>query len=171
MNATSVPDFTTSRMQVVHWSGPLSNRLTRATVLSAMPSLLTDDVTRDLPPSFALTGDLDAWVAARSAESDVYLIYANDRLIGLLVLFVATKPADHAVVHLGYLFTQSAWGQGYATELLQGLIATATPPITFIAGVAAQNPASMHVLRKTGFRQLPRQAGDEMLSFSRVIAG
>ncbi|MCG3267512.1 GNAT family N-acetyltransferase [Yoonia sp. I 8.24] len=159
-------DFRTTRLKVTHWGETLADPIARATLLLNLPGLLTDEVTRDLPPSYVLTEDAAAWVAARQHESDVYLISEQDQLVGLLILFVDTQSA---AIHIGYLFAQSAWGQGYATELLLGLIAAAPPPTTFLAGVATTNPASAHVLRKAGFRLEAEQKEQGMLTFSRKV--
>lgn len=59
---------------------------------------------------------------------------------------------------LGYWFTPSAWGKGYATEAGRGVIAAARA-----AGIrritsrhAVDNPASGRVLRKLGFKPTGR---------------
>jgi RimJ/RimL family protein N-acetyltransferase len=158
-------DFTTPRLHISHWDAILVDPIARGALLRDLPGILTIDVTRELPPSFALTGDVVDWVDARQAESDVYAINVGDQLVGLLILF---DDAQNAAIHLGYLFAQSTWGQGYATELLNGLVAAAKPPVTLLAGVATTNPASAHVLRKAGF-VLDQENPEGMLSFSQVI--
>jgi RimJ/RimL family protein N-acetyltransferase len=158
-------DFTTPRLQVSHWDAILADPIARGALLRDLPGILTKDVTRELPPSFALTGYVANWVAARQSESDIYVINTGEQLIGLLILF---NDAQNAAIHLGYLFAQSTWGQGYATELLNGLVTAAKPPVTLLAGVAATNPASAHVLRKAGF-VLDQEHPEGMLSFSQVI--
>ena len=173
VNPHLIGDFATRRLNAVHWSVPLADPTARAALLRALPGVLTADVTRDLPPSFSLSGDISDWVDARSRESDVYAISAGGQLIGLLVLFADMDHANHPAVHLGYLFTKDAWGQGYATELLTGLIkaARAIAPVIFKAGVASTNPASAHLLRKLGFSQIPQEPGAQMLSFALAISG
>ncbi|SFR37309.1 Protein N-acetyltransferase, RimJ/RimL family [Yoonia tamlensis] len=162
-----VADFRTPRLRVSHWATTLADADAYAKVLQDLPALLNKEVTRDLPPSLALGESISDWVAARARESDVYLVTTNDKMIGLLILF---RAAPDAAIHLGYLFAQNTWGQGYATELLRGLLAATPPPATLLAGVATTNPASAHVLRKAGFEQQPAQS-EGMLAFARVIAG
>ena len=108
-----------------------------------------------LPPFFDLTDqNIDQWIDARDAESDIYLIRetGTDAIIGLMLL---TTPFNNDI-HLGYLLGQSAWGQGYASELLAGLMLH-VPKTAFrlLGGVGRENPASAHVLRKTDFDVVP----------------
>ena len=73
-----------------------------------------------LPSFFDLTDqNIDQWIDARDAESDIYLIRetGTGSIIGLMFI---TPPFNNDV-HLGYLLGQSAWGHGYASELLAGL--------------------------------------------------
>ncbi|MDO6590604.1 hypothetical protein DS901_05915 [Loktanella sp. D2R18] len=159
-------DFTTPRLKVSHWDALLADPIARGALLRYLSRILSNDVTRELPPSFALIGDVADWVAARQSESDVYVINVDDQLVGLLILF---DDEPNTAIHLGYLFAQSTWGQGYATELLHGLVAAAKPPVTLLAGVATTNPASAHVLRKAGFTLETKQKEQGMLSFSRKV--
>ena len=65
-------------------------------------------------------------------------------------------PPFNNDIHLGYLFGQAAWGQGYASGLLAGLMLH-VPKTGFrlLGGVGRENPASAHVLRKTVFQIVP----------------
>jgi len=120
-------------------------------LVKQLPDLLTPDVIAHLPPFFDLTDqNIDQWIDARAAESDVYLIRetGTDAIIGLLFL---TPPFNNDI-HLGYLLGRSTWGQGYASELLEGLVSN-FPKTGFrlLGGVGRKIFASAHVLRKTGF--------------------
>ncbi len=117
--------------------------------------MLTPPVLQHLPPDFG-PGDGSAampqWIAARQERAQVSLIETGPNLIGLLFLF-RTEPAATTDLHIGYLLAEEAWGQGYATEVLNGLIdhLRDLAPVTLRAGVAADNPASARVLIKVGF--------------------
>ena len=114
---------------------------------------------------FDLTGQsIDLWIDVRDAEFDIYLIreigaYA---IIGLMFL---TPPFNNDI-HLGYLFGQGAWGKGYASELLTGLVLH-VPKTGFrlLGGVGRENLASAHVLRKTGFQIVPELSDTETEMF------
>lgn len=58
---------------------------------------------------------------------------------------------------------ESQWGQGYATELLEGFLewARAAPYRRIVAGVASANAASKRVLQKSGFIKLQETTGGE----------
>lgn len=67
---------------------------------------------------------------------------------------------------LGYLFTPTAWGQGYATELARALVSwhdehpDPAAPGALRAYALADNTASLRVLAKAGFTQLGRDKDD-----------
>ena len=98
-------------------------------------------------------------------ESEIYLIreIGTDAFIGLMFL---TPPFNNDI-HLGYLLGQSAWGQGYASELLAGLVSH-VPKTGFrlLGGVGRENPASAHVLQKTGFHVVPELSDAETEMFA-----
>ncbi|MBN1628689.1 MAG: GNAT family N-acetyltransferase [Thermoleophilia bacterium] len=54
---------------------------------------------------------------------------------------------------IGYVFSQQAWGQGYATETVLAVLEAARPlaPLDLFAGVHPDNTASTRVLEKCGF--------------------
>jgi RimJ/RimL family protein N-acetyltransferase len=114
---------------------------------------------------FYLTGqNIDQWIDARAAESDIYLIRetGTEAVFGLMFL---TPPFNNDI-HLGYLLGRSTWGQGYASELLAGLVSH-VPKTGFrlLGGVGRENPASAHVLRKTGFHVVPELSDAETEMF------
>ena len=86
----------------------------------------------------------------------------TDALIGLKFL---TPPFINDI-YLGYLLGQSEWGKGYASELLTGLVLH-VPKSGFrlLGGVGCENPASAHVLRKTGFKLVPELSDTETEMF------
>ena len=157
--------FETERLLVAHWADTIAVPEARRDLVSLLPELLTPNVIAHLPPIFDLTDqNIDQWIDARDAESDIYLIreIGTDALIGLVFL---TPPFNNDI-HLGYLLWQSAWGQGYASELLAGLVLY-VPKTGFrlLGGVGCENPTSAHVLRKTGFQLVPELSDTETEMF------
>ena len=147
--------FETERLSVAHWAETIAAPEARQRFATQLPDLLTPDVIAHLPPFFDLTDqNINQWIDARDAESDIYLIreIGADAIIGLMFL---TPPFNNDI-HLSYLFGQAAWGKGYASELLAGLMLH-VPKTGFrlLGDVGRENPASAHVLRKTGFQIVP----------------
>ena len=157
--------FGTERLSVAHWAETIAVPVARRRFATQLPDLLTPNVIIHLPPFFDLTDqNMDQWIDARDAESDIYLIRetSTDAIIGLMFL---TPPYNNDI-HLGYLLGQTTWGEGYASELLAGLVLH-VPKTGFrlLGGVGRENPASAHVLRKTGFQIVPELSDTETEMF------
>ena len=77
------------------------------------------------------------------------------------------SPPFNNDIHLGYLLGQSTQGRGYASALLAGLVSH-VPKTCFrlLVGVGRKNPASAHVLRKTGFHVVPELSDAETEMFA-----
>lgn len=152
-----IQDFDTARLSVNRWNLAKGGLCARVEELS---SILTPSVLAPLPASLQLGPGSDAietWIADRLAESDMFAIRETDdgAMVGLLIL--AQFPGDapnKPILHLGYLLAEAAWGKGYATELIKGLVIAVSHagPATLLGGVAKDNPASSRVLIKAGFR-------------------
>lgn len=171
----SLTNFTTDRLTLRDWSDDLNDPAKRAALDRALNSVITPPVLAPLPPPLQLANETDPlmrWITDRAAESEVSLICdtASGEILGLLILaIVSDAPAK---VHLGYLFAQPAWGKGYATEVLSGLVAQAAvhAPVTLIGGVAHDNPASARVLTKTGFARDAAQSTSDTDMFVLQLA-
>lgn len=154
--------FETERLRVQHWQKMLDDPPARERLVKEIEPLLQPDVLRDLPPSMHLgdaPGAICNWVEARAAESECYHVTrrVDGDLLGLLILVEDTSPTPVPTLHIGYLFAQTAWGQGFATELLGGVLDVAKRygPLCLMGGVAQSNPVSAHILRKLGFEKQP----------------
>ena len=157
--------FETELLSVAHWADTIAVPEARRSLATQLPDLLTPDVIAHLPPLFDLTDqNIDQWIDARDAESDIYLIRENgtDAIIGLMFL---TPPFNNDN-HFGYLLGQSAWGKGYASELLAELVVhIPKTSLRLLGGVGRENLASAHVLRKTGFHVVPELRNRETEMF------
>ena len=158
--------FGTDRLSFAHWAETIAVPVARRNLVKQLPDLLAPDVIAHLPPFFDLTDqNIDQWIDARAAESDIYLIRetGTDAIIGLLFL---TPPFNNDI-HIGYLLGRSTWGKGYASELLAGLVSR-VPKTGFrlLGGVGRKKPASAHVLRKTGFHVVPELSDAETEMFA-----
>ncbi len=166
------PEYDTTRLHLRDWHRFRDTPKARATLEQALDGLLTPAVLRHLPPAVQRratepeTGnDMANWIAERDRNGvAVSCIRAEDRLIGLLFLFGEAAQT----LHFGYLLGETAWGKGYATECVNGLLThlrRTRVSGTLLAGVDMDNPASARVLEKTGFQALPAQAGTLHFAF------
>ena len=158
--------FGTERLLVAHWADTIAVPVARRGLVKQLPNLLTPDVISHLQPFCDLSDqNIEQWIDARAAESDIYLIRetGTEAIIGLLFL---TPPFNNDI-HLGYLLGRSTWGQGYASELLIGLVSHVRKTgFRLLGGVGHKNPASAHVLRKTGFHVVPELSDAETEMFA-----
>ncbi len=100
------------------------------------------------------------FLARPETPTDLFrLVVAHERdgarLIGGIGLHAAGDERE-----LGYWFTPSAWGQGYATEAARAMVDIARHALGLRRLVSAyflDNPASGRVLAKLGFRETGRE--------------
>lgn len=141
----------------------------RLGLAAEISALLTAKTTSFLPADWQ--GDYTVeragrWIAERDAESATLLAVAKDPIstIGLVILFESTDRTTGALdLRIGYVIAESAWGQGFAGELVEGLVgwARAQGSIRSISGgVASGNPASARVLLKNGFAPVSGAGSD-----------
>lgn len=88
-------------------------------------------------------------------------VFLSGKLIGAMGL--AAKPDE--APQLGYMFSPSHWGQGYATEMARALIDHCWGRYDWsmiVADVFEDNPASVRVLEKLGFTETGQSIGDSV---------
>ena len=153
--------------------------------LSTLPELVTEllsaSVTASLPEewrggySIERAGD---WISARDAEGLVLLAVLRDTRdpIGLVLLHESSaERSSSREVRLGYLIREPHWGQGYASEIVLGVVrqAQVAGSGTMLAGVARDNPASVRVLERCGFLRIEADVSAEEpqreLMFQRIL--
>jgi len=129
----------------------------------------------DAPDMVAGAGDLDvsrmlARVPHPYTEDDASTVIATSaaNAIGRRGIVLAITLAGRLIgqigltgIHwrngVGYWLARPHWGKGYATEAVGAVVAYAFEELhlPFVrAGVFADNPASLHVLAKLGFRRI-----------------
>ena len=100
--------------------------------------------------------DARSWIETRPAQWDSglersYVVTRQEAVIGTASLF---RPTSAGVFETGYMLSRDAWGQGYMTEAVGGMIAALRDELQLIkvtASIFADNPGSMKVLEKLGF--------------------
>ncbi|WP_052262165.1 GNAT family N-acetyltransferase [Pseudoalteromonas luteoviolacea] len=147
--------FTTQRLCVYH----CQSLLTKPNHAQQITHLLTPAVTAFLPEQWH-SPPLDAhavqWLNDKLEEADVFIAMSKETAlkdrpqpIGLTLVH---RSGDTA--HIGYLIAEQAWGQGFGSELLSGLmtyLAHSTSIKTVFAGVDPHNKSSVRALEKCQF--------------------
>lgn len=160
--------FATDRLIVGDWSLLLIGNTAEGLRNDFVVSLLTEPVTRHLPPHWQGPYDADRasqWFDQRRSESTVLLVVdRSDRSpLGLLILSETTNGDPSVDVRVGYMIKEDVWGRGLATELVAGLAdwcRTDGTVRSLIGGVADGNEASTRVLTRNGFAPLARSTDD-----------
>ncbi|TMP27507.1 hypothetical protein CWB99_14580 [Pseudoalteromonas rubra] len=145
-------EFSTARLEVIPAS-LLVNELSPAQS-NQLIHLLTPNTVHFLPEDWQhcpqTSAQLIDWIKDKLTHCDLLLVRDKQaQCLGLTMLYFSTNT-----IQLGYLIGEAHWGQGYASELLQGLVThlrEIQPDARLNAGVAADNPASIKVLEKAGF--------------------
>jgi len=141
--------------------------------------MLTEPVSRQLPASWQGDYSIErarTWIKERDEEGTTLLVLDRHakREIGLIILFEEepTTAESGIEVRIGFLLSESAWGKGFASEMINKLVnwCRARPAISSLAGgVVRDNVASRRVLEKCGFSLVKKTAEDDLfrLTFQR----
>jgi ribosomal-protein-alanine N-acetyltransferase len=172
--------FQTDRLVVKGWHSPDLYDGDRRELAQTVADMLTEPVTRSLPTHWQGDYTVDRarrWIDDRDTEGTTLLVMSksNQQAVGLMILSEG-DPIDGSSgmeVRLGYLLAESAWGQGLASELVEGLVGWCRGQATIasiVGGIESANAASRRVLEKNGFRSSDlvqeRGAGEEFLRLS-----
>ncbi len=165
-------EFETERLQVVGWRSRGDAKLA-----AFLASALTENVTRELPPTWQSGVTIDnanAWIAERDTTGKLFLVETSDdaAAIGVFMFFPDKATAREGQVRVGYVFAESAWGNGYASEVLVGFLKhwdKTGITAQLLAGVTASNLASQRVLEKAGFSKVASKVEQpgEVLEYER----
>jgi RimJ/RimL family protein N-acetyltransferase len=163
--------FETSRLVVAEWHATAVR--SGCDLVDAVVGILDDTTTAALPEAWRGSYPPErarAFIAERDAESVSLLVVerAMARPVGLVVLFEIPSEgmAGRVDVRLGYVFAAQDWGNGFASEMVAGLVSWCAEQAmirSIVAGVAVDNPASARVLTKNGFACVGVDQHDEQL--------
>ncbi|WP_089938303.1 GNAT family N-acetyltransferase [Candidatus Entotheonella palauensis] len=154
--------FETERLLVNEWHAISSRDWPQQDLAYAVATMLTEPVTRSLPVSWQGSYTVERareWIEERDREGTTLVVVdkSTKQAVGLMILFEtdAEDGGDGIEVRLGYLLSESAWGQGFASKLVRGFVGWCrgqTSIASIAGGVAQDNLASKRVLEKNGFR-------------------
>jgi RimJ/RimL family protein N-acetyltransferase len=151
--------YETSRLLVGEWHRASAGDSGRYDLAEVVAGMLTESVTQSLPPGWQGSYDrhrAQSWIEDRDLEGTTLLVVSKSTAlpIGIVILSESAREDDAKVdFRIGYLLSESSWGQGLASELLQGLVdwCRQSPVNSVIGGVERRNVASQRVLEKSGF--------------------
>ncbi|HCE2343325.1 TPA: GNAT family N-acetyltransferase [Vibrio parahaemolyticus] len=153
--------FKSQRLTVVEITGGFALS-EHSYLLERIPQILTSAVVENLPPYFhgiASSEQARIWLERMLLESRLLQVEAeNHELIGFLFAYVESDN----YAHIGYLLAEEYWGQGLASELLQGFIDEVVKSeswVKLIGGVDQSNTASAKLLKKLGSVEQPVNDG------------
>ena len=162
--------FSTARLLVDEWHSLTPAEWPAQNLAAVVQQVMTETVTKTLPPPWQGPYAIERaqqWIDERDAEGTTLLAIeqTSAQPVGLTVLF---EPDFNGHIRLGYMLAESAWGKGFATELINGLVSwcreNAIKSIT--GGVEHNNPASARVLEKCGFSADDNATDDEQVFYS-----
>ena len=161
--------FETERLLVAEWRSRELGGRSPDELAAVVVSLLTERVTAPLPPDWQGVYTAErarGWIEERDAEGTTLLVVrkSDGEAVGLVMLFEAPSTEDEGAsdVRLGYLLAEAVWGQGVASELVEGLVGWCRGEeglATITGGVALDNPASARLLEKNGFSEIENERG------------
>ena len=144
--------FESERLLVREWHSLLPSDWRPQALEQVVAGLLTDAVTRSLPPSWqgSYTSDrATTWIRERDEDGTTLLVVdkLTKKPVGLMILSDPGAKESRAGidVRIGYLLSEASWGRGLASELVKGFVSwcRAQPSIsTLEGGVSADNAAS-----------------------------
>ena len=119
--------FSTQRLLVREWHSFAVQEWNPRDLAIVVKDMLTERVTESLPPAWQGSYSLDRardWVKERDCEGVTLLVVekASRKPIGLIILFDTANGGEGAELRLGYLLAESAWGKGFASELIMGFV-------------------------------------------------
>lgn len=137
------------------WHSISSDEWDQEALETIVKIILTPQVTRSLPPAWQGDYTLERardWIKERDDDGVTLIVVEKSTRspIGFIILFESTDGRD---LRLGYLLAEPAWGKGFASELIKGLVEWCKNNniYTVTGGVENDNIASIRVLEKNGF--------------------
>ncbi len=145
--------FKTKRLKIAYWKDIYTSPASLAQVVL---TVLTEEVVSLLPGDLHHVDPLDKakkWILERDNESDVFIILFDEETIGFLILNELTIE-NKQEMKLGCFLSQEFLGQGFGSELIQGLVVWCKEDGSIkklSGGVDINSIASKRMLEKNGF--------------------
>jgi len=147
--------YSTNRLSVCEWHSIFSDDSHPASLENIVINILTPKVTQSLPPHWQGAYSLERarkWIKERDEEGVTLIVIeqSTQTAIGFVIFLENANSKD---LRLGYLLAESAWGKGYASELIRGFVEWCKNNgiASVTGGFERDNVASRRVLEKNGF--------------------
>jgi len=149
--------FQTERLNVFG----ATNYTSKTPLANHVINIMTPKVTKSLPEGWqklSTQNEANKWINDISKESSFLLVQLikTEEIIGFIFLYEPDNLKTPIDIRLGYLLSESIWGNGMGSELIRGLLAwcKSSGKISSITGgVEPDNIGSVKVLTKNGFAQ------------------
>ncbi len=159
--------FETDRLSIVAYANFIQSN-PEINLSKVAFDILTPQVTKTLPKSWQhihSAQDVIDWLTLINNESRFYIVSLKEtnKAVGFMFLFEPEDNTPPIHIRLGYLIRESQWGQGFATEIIDGLLKkckqlNSVGGIT--AGVENNNIGSIKVLERNNFTLEAGKKGD-----------
>jgi [ribosomal protein S5]-alanine N-acetyltransferase len=151
--------FRTKRLKVKSWKHQIMYPSNERKFANQILQIMTPKVTKSLPDDWQKIDSLDKanhWIRERDEESEFLTIELSSetKIIGFLFLYEATTSNNMIDLRLGYLLSETVWGNGLGSELIKGLVDCCENNLrikSISGGVEIENVGSIKVLEKNGF--------------------
>lgn len=160
--------FQTRRLVAREWHSWQDDEWAARPLTDVVCTVLSERVTEALPIEWRGAYSADRarrWVDERDRDGTTLLVVdrSSRAAIGLVILGEEELSAGGVEIRLGYLLAEAAWGNGFATELVRGLVDRCREMgvASIVGGVERDNAPSRRVLEKNGF---VHDAGSEVAS-------
>jgi RimJ/RimL family protein N-acetyltransferase len=160
--------FHTPRLQLIKLDEFLQSN-NNEVLIDKVQALLTPEVTKDLPEGWQDINTIEKaedWLYEMQSESKFHLIQQDQAVIGFLFLYETPSDKQRIDLRIGYLLAKESWGQGIASEMIQGLLMHCKSGLnirSILAGVNKENKASIRALEKCGFELTESESSDTLM--------
>jgi len=151
--------FKTNRVSILKWNFIESQTNLKNSTTKSVLKIRTPNVTKNLPDGWQnidTANKAENWIVERKKDSNFYSITLTEtnEIIGFMFLYENNEIKKSNELRLGYLLTESKWGKGIGSELINGLVKW-SKDLDIIdsisGGVEKDNIGSIKVLEKNGF--------------------
>lgn len=160
--------FTTSRLEVKEWSHLFDAPEKKGEFARSVTAIMSPEVTASLPEDWQgihTVEDAERWIQGRADEGHVFAVrlLPTHEVIGFLFLYEDEKDNLWYRLRLGYLLSKEHWGNGFGSELIQGLLKWGHEYgaiQSIVGGVDRENIGSIIVLERNGFLPTTEEGSD-----------